>query len=455
VPVAGGAPTPLADAPWAQFAWIGNGSLVYTRDYDQGLYRIGSDGNDTITLTTPDRKKGELGHWWPQVLPDGDHVLFTNYVTPADHSTLEVLSLKTRKRDVVFHGGYFGRYANGHLLFVRNATVMQVPFDAGSLKASGTAVPLPIEIESKASNGWAAFVVSSNGTLVYREDVLKNVALVWSDENGNEEMALDSTARITSAAVSPDNKELAIVRDGDVWIYNRQRGVYTRLTSTEQVETSLVWSPDSKYVLYSRDVPQYDLFKRQADGSGTEQLVVTSKNDKHASAITPDGKSVIYVEAQPGGDDIFIAPFDPADKTAPVPVIQAAGNQEDAILSPDGHWLTYLSTESGRNEAYVMPYPADRMHARQQISTSGANSTAWGRDGRTIYFSSGQQIFKAKFDPQTMNIDKAQPLTKVRSNYGWDIAPDGRFILLNIAGGGHRSLKVVLNWASTLDNISR
>jgi serine/threonine protein kinase len=449
VPVSGGTPTQLANAPWAQIAWVGNGSLVYTKDYDQGLYRISSDGSDSATLTTPDRKKGELGHWWPQLLPDGDHVLFTNYVTPADRSTLEVLSLKSGKRDVVLRGGYFGRYVNGHVLFVRNATVMQVAFDAGSLKAGGTAVPLPIEIESKASNGWAAFVISRNGTLVYREDVLKNVALVWSDENGNEEPAIDSTARITSAAVSPDNKQLAIVRDGDVWIYNRQRGVYTRLTNTEQSENSLVWSPDSKEIIYSRDVPQYDLFKRSADGSGTEQLVLTSKNDKHASAITPDGKSVIYLEAQPGGDDIFIAPLDPADKTPPQPLIQAVGNQEDAILSPDGHWLAYLSGESGRREAYVMPYPADKAHGRQQVSTSGANGTAWGRDGRTIYFSSGEQIFKAKFNPQTMDIEKAQ-LTKARSNFGWDVGPDGRFILLNIAGGGHRSLKVVLNWMGTL-----
>ena len=30
-------------------------------------------------LTAPDTSRAELGHWWPQVLPDGDHILFTAY----------------------------------------------------------------------------------------------------------------------------------------------------------------------------------------------------------------------------------------------------------------------------------------------------------------------------------------------------------------------------------------
>ncbi|MEP6509697.1 MAG: protein kinase, partial [Gemmatimonadales bacterium] len=196
-PVAGGTPTALAATHWAQLGWVGNSSIVYIKDYDRGLFRVGADGGDSATLTTPDRKKGELGHWWPQTLPDGDHVLFTNYVTPADNSTIEVISLKSGKRQLVYRGGYFGRYVDGYLLFTRAASVFVVSFGMGDLKTKGTPVPLPVNIETHASGGWAGFAVSRTGTLVYREDVLSNVDVLWSDQNGNTEPALDSAARIT------------------------------------------------------------------------------------------------------------------------------------------------------------------------------------------------------------------------------------------------------------------
>src|SRR5512141_798226 len=106
--------------------WVGNEKIVYAKSYDSGLSRMSSEGGDTATLTVPDRKRAELGHWWPMVLPDGDHILFTNYTTPADKSKLEVLSLKTGKRTVVLDGGYFGRYFRGHLIFVRANGLMTV-----------------------------------------------------------------------------------------------------------------------------------------------------------------------------------------------------------------------------------------------------------------------------------------------------------------------------------------
>ena len=454
-PVAGGTPTQLAGSDWGQIAWINNGAITYLKDYDTGLYKVGSDGGDSATLTTPDKTKGELGHWWPQLLPDGDHVLFTNYVTPADQSSIEVLSLSSGKRQVVFRGGYFGRYVDGHLLFTRNGVVMGVPFNASKLSTSGSPVQLPIEIETHASNGWAGFVVSKTGTLVYREDILKNVEVVWSDENGNEEPALDSAARISNAVASPDNKKIAVVRDGDVWVFERQRGIYTRLTQTEQVETRLVWTPDSREVIYSRDVPQYNIFKRSADATSPEELVVNSPRDKHANAVTPDGKSLIYEGDKGGASGMFIAPVNPADKTPPRILVEAPGKKGEAVISPDGHWLAYTSAESGRSEIYLSAFPIDRGPARQQVSTSGGMRAQWARDGRAIYYYSPGGILRVKVDPVTGIIGRAELMTKVRPALGWSIGPDGRFLVSKIAKGGeHRSLKVILNWASTLNDIS-
>ena len=107
-------------------------------------------------------------------------------------------------------------------------------------------------------------------------------------------MAVDSSGRFTGASVAPDGRKVAVVRDGDVWIYDLQRKVFSRLTQTEQLEANLTWSPDSREVFYVRDVPQYDIFKRSADGSRPEERVITSANDKIPESISPDGKVLLF-----------------------------------------------------------------------------------------------------------------------------------------------------------------
>ena len=451
VALAGGAPTAIANSLWAHSAWVGNDAVVFTKNYDSGLFKVSAEGQNSSTLTIPDRKKGELGHWWPQVLPDGDHVLFTNYTTPADRSKIEVLSLKSGKRTVVLQGGYFARYVNDHLVFVRGDDLMVVPFNASSLRTSGVAAPLSLDVELNPPNGWAAFAVSSTGTLVYRTDAYKHTRLIWSDEGGNEEVAIDSSGRYTLAIPSPDNRKIATVRDGDVWVYDRQRKLFTRLTRTEQREVDLLWSPDSKDLLYSRDEPQYDIFRRRADGSTAEERLVTSKNDKQAEAVTADGRTLIFSENF-SGNDLFTMPLNPATPQARRALITGPGSQLDARLSPDGMWLVFSSSESGRAEVYLSPYPVDRGPARQQLSDNGGERPEWGPDGRTVYFSSTGRIHRIRVNPRTGEFGSPELLSRILPALDWKLGPDGRFLVRRLSKGNERpSINVILNWASSLD----
>jgi len=452
--VKGGPATPLANSGWAHLAWVGSDAVIYTRNYDSGLLKVSSEGRDSVTLTEPDRKKGELGHWWPQLLPDGDHVLFTNYTTPADKSKIEVLSLKSGKRQVVLDGGYFGRYVKGHLVFVRDAGTMTVPFDAGSLKTKGSAVPLDLDVEINPPSGWAAFAIAPNGTLVYRKDELKSVSITWADEGGNEEAAVDSSARYTGIEASPDRKKLAVVRDGDVWIYDRQRKLFSRLTQTEQREVNLFWTPDSREVVYARDEPQYDVFKRSADGSRAEERVSTSPNDKTPRQVSPDGRLLIYDEDAGGGNaqDVFVVSPNPSQPMEKRMVVGGPGNQTEARFSPDGKWIVYSSDESGRKEIFVAPYPADRGPSRQQVSSGGGFTPHFSADGRTIYYGWNARIIKAAFNPGTGDIGTPETLTKIQPVLDWTTAPDGRFLVLRVSKAAERrSVKVVLNWAAALE----
>jgi len=282
--------------------------------------------------------------------------------------------------------------------------------------------------------------------------MLKDIVLTWSDESGNEETAVDSVGRYSDWSPSPDGKKIAVVRDGDMWVYDRQRVLFSRLTNTPQIERDPVWSPDSREVFYVRDVPQYDIFKRAADGSSPEQLVVTSRSDKHVSSISADGRTILYATDIGGDNDIYATSSNAADHTTPTLIVGGPGNQDAATFSPDGAWITYRSDESGRPEVFLAPYPIDRGPARQQISVGGATGAQWG-DWRTIYYWWAGRISKVKVDPKSGDIGRPEPLNKIQPALGWAIARDGRFIIGRASKGSERhSIKVILNWTSTLND---
>src|SRR4029078_860044 len=148
---------------------------------------------------------------------------------------------------------------------------------------------------------------------------------------------------------------------GDVWIYDRQRKLFSRLTQTEQREESLLWTRDSREILYIRDEPQYDIFRRAADGSRPEERLVTSPNDKTPRDISLDGKVLLYDEdAAGGGSDVYAVSATTGQHPEKRMILGGPANQGEARFSPDGQWLAYVSDESGRQEIYIAPYPTDR-----------------------------------------------------------------------------------------------
>ena len=451
VPANGGPPTAIGGTRWGHIAWLGNDALIFTKSYDTGLSRLSAEGSDSVVLSTPDRKRGELGHWWPQVLPDGKRVIFTAYSAPADQSTIEVMNVDGTGRKVVLQGGYFGRYVDGYLLFIRNNVLMKVAIDGKSLKTKGSPVPLSVPVHTVAANGWAALAVSTNGTLAYMDDALNQVSLKWVDEGGNETAAFDSAGRVSDATPSPDGKKIGLVRNGDVWTLDRQRGILTRLTSTGQHESNLRWTPDSRELLYVRDAPTFDIFKRVADASRPEEQVLTSAHDKSIGSVSPDGRLLLFTEDSSGSDDIFVVPLASSRTARPVLLVGGPKAASEARFSPDGMWIVYNSRESGRNEIYLSPFPLDRGPAREQLSVDGGSNPEWGPDGRTVYFDGPSGIMRVRVNPRTGEIGRPEALSKIGPIAGWTIGPDGRFLVGRSAErSASRLVRVILNWTQTL-----
>ena len=268
-------------------SWGTDGTIVFgTANPTTGLWRVAAVGGEPEVLTTPDPEQDELDHLWPDLLPDGESVVFTVLATTESESTIEVLSLDTGERKVILRGGTFPRYVpTGHLVYHVAGNLWAVGFDLGQLETVGDPVPVQEGVRSKAQ-GAANFGVSHDGVFIYvpGTGVVANQErrLVWVDREGREEPIPAPPALYETPRLSPDGRLVALeVREpanSDVIVYDLQRETSTRLTFDPAPDRDPLWSPDGQSVLFasSRDGVSRNIYSKAADGTGSAERLTTS-----------------------------------------------------------------------------------------------------------------------------------------------------------------------------------
>ena len=461
ISIDGGASTVVAEADWGNGAWGHDDTIVYTPHYSAGLWRVPSGGGTPQELTKPDTSKGELGHWWPQFLPDGRTVLFTAFTVPAERSRIETLSLDTGERRVVLDGGMFGRYApTGHLLFSRATTVLAVPFDAGRRQTSGQPTPVLAGVAGAFSNGMSHYSLAANGTLVHISDAALTVPkrLAWVDRKGAAEPLAPTPRRFEAPSLSPDGRRIAVAvydqGDRDVWVYEIERGTLTRATFAPGAQFNPVWSHDSRRLFFAFEEPVFHIYSRDLGTTAAAERLVDGPYDVTPAAVTADGRFLLYGRNTPATrNDIWMLPLTGEPRT-PRAVVETPYEEQNPAISPDGQWIAYESNETGRDEIYVQRFPAGG--DRVQVSTDGGRQPAWSRDGRELVFRQVDTMLAAAMTTgPDARVGRPAPLFTRRVELGTGIAADGRFLgLQRDPGAPPAPAHVVLNWSEELKRLS-
>ena len=147
-----------------------------------------------------------------------------------------------------------------------------------------------------------------------------------------------------AAMISPDGKQLADYRRGQVWLLEFAHGAATQLTFGRG-GMSPVWSPDGRYVVYDR--PGDGIYRKPANGAGAEELMLRARGLAVPKSWSPDGRFIIYDKVSPEtGSDLLGMPAEPDAK--PFVVVQSPAMESQGQFSPDGRWVAYTSNESGR-----------------------------------------------------------------------------------------------------------
>ena len=405
VPVTGGTPLTLCKLERGRGAtWGPDDTIVFSPNPNSGLFRVPATGGEPEPLTTLDEAKGEATHRWPQFLPGGEAVLFTSHTLPAggfDQATIEVVMLKTGERKIIHRGGTHGRYVpSGHLVYVNQATLFAAPFDLNRLEMTGSPAPVVQEVDWSIGSGSAGFSFSDTGNLAYvrGDSSVPEYPVVWVDRNGGTRPLWEERGSYANPRLSPDGNRLSLTvlrnNNWDIWVYDIERGVSTRLTFEESVETEQIWSPDGQYLIFSsdRDGPD-NLYRKRSDGSGELERVSEAEQAQWASSWSPDGRSVTYMTSTTALD-LWILPLEGDRK--PELYLSTPFAESDAAFSPDGRWLAYGSNESGRSEVYVRPFPPGG--GKWQVSDNGGGFPRWSRDGRELFYRTDDGIMVASVE---------------------------------------------------------
>jgi len=261
-------------------------------------------------------------------------------------------------------------------------------------------------------------------------------------------------------SLSPDGKRVATSHNGDIWVFELERGVDTRLTFEPATEFGPFWRGDGSRIVYTTNNP-YALYEKPASGAGSPELFFTPAKELGiilSSEWTPDGR---YLSFSTGGasSDMWLLPAEGAATTRKLmPLIKTQFNERGTRFPSSGKFFSYTSDESGKDEAYVRPFDPQTGTSpggQWMISKGGGVSPHWRYDGKEMFYvgpdgamMSVEIDMKNGFQPGV-----PKQLFKLPGEIRfWDVTRDGqKFVIpVPVTAANSAPYNVIVNWTSTL-----
>jgi Tol biopolymer transport system component/C-terminal processing protease CtpA/Prc len=191
----------------------------------------------------------------------------------------------------------------------------------------------------------------------------------------------------SGVAVSPDGRKWAFVSGGDVWATTIEgTGPATRVTRTEAAEGEIVWSDDSRQIVYTSwrsGTPKLFAYDFAANA---ERPITAAAGRDGSPTFSPDGKFLAYTRA--------------ADEQRELRVLEWPGGTDRRLAtgvtaaptwSPDSRWLAYGGETDEFNNVMVVPVSGGTPRQVSFIANASLGGINWSAKGDYIAYRTNQR----------------------------------------------------------------
>jgi Tol biopolymer transport system component len=462
IDLVGGAPITIARASFVRGATWGRDNTVLFNGSDgcECIMEASIAGGEPKAVVTHGNGRS------PWMLPDGRHFLYLSRRTRQIH----VASRDGTVDNVVTQATSNAIFADGHLLFMRDDTLIAQSFDPSTLALTGSPVAVAHGVHNVLDEGRGVFSASETGLLLYQDGASDSAtSLAWFDGAGKRLAVVGDMGTARNMRLSPDGRLVQIgVADVeghlDLWTIDLATRARRRITFSREpdhVSPFAVWAPDGSALSYAITRDGKNAIAQSPVAGGAEQVLFTLPADPvghvgipRVTAWTNDATTLCYSGENGGG--LWTLPLAAGSNgtRTPVPFVKDPDRAQNARLSPSQRWVAYQAAlgSSTVQGIFVEAFPGGG--ARQQVAARGT-LPVWRADGRSFYYADDSMltvvdVTEAEGTLRFGTPRRVMPVI-VGRGFSYDVAKDGRILALTTSElRAARPLTLVQNWTSAI-----
>jgi serine/threonine-protein kinase len=458
--VDGGDPITIANLPeeGPSGTWGPDGTIVIPAKWYAGLVAVPSSGGMPRPLTTLDTARNEKGHWFPQFLPDGRHVIFTVWYAASglNDANIAVVDLETGTHQVLFPGAC-AFYVPGALVFYRAGAYQAIRFDPDTLKTSGEPFRVLDEARGIPPDGGASSLVASpTGMAAYIPGRLfPETTFAWVMPDGSlDPLPYPARSHFVVRTAPDGNRAAVAVLDAGRWVLhlldlNRKTDDPLDLPGSNWMPS---WHPDGRHLTFRSMLKgTYDISWKDVSTSDPPTALLATERDETPAGWLPDGRTLAMTQEDADGQ-YRLKLFTPGNPAGGQTLAERGSAL--TLVSPNGRWLAFIDNPNGRNELFVQALTGKA--AAQRISTNNADVVGgWFGGKNELLYLRGQDIVAVTYHEEDgqFRVDAERTwahVSRLTARSGLHVTRDGRVLVLLPTEQPAPQLRAVLGWDQEL-----
>jgi Tol biopolymer transport system component len=278
-------------------------------------------------------------------------------------------------------------------------TVEPTPFPEAAAPSEATPTAIPPTPETALATGYIVYVAKAKP-----ED---NWQIYKMRSDGSDPVRVTNTQdNETSPVWSPDGRRILFVSDRngnrDIYVMNADGNEQLNLSNHPSEDWTPSWSPDGKRIAFAtfRD-GNWEIYSVDPQGAKPQRLTQHKAAD-YNPVWSPDGRRIAFISNRDGNLEIYLMNADGSDQHR---LTQDKATDQAPVWSPDSSKVLWESYRDGNMEIYVVNADGSNLQNLSQDTYADDHGPTWSPDGRYIAFFSNRD---QGWDIYTLNLETGE-----------------------------------------------